>query len=580
MSNTARRRVAELLLGHDTGDGRLGPRIAETMRAEIYRALAGVVCETERVAKSLRARAPGLAADIRRDAAWAYRSLREMNGVVWSQASDRRVRAALEAVSMDFLPEAACAGMRGPDMPLREAERVSARAPGGMGSLSERLYRAGVYHTLYLIAAGRGDNARAQDLRVALHDTLADLADEVVKRANSLRKHGLDDEADALAGDWAWIDGAREPIGRTLLHEGPQEGSLDALAEAGALPAICETAPQCQIPSPTGVWKERVAEWREEERIRTDKARADKAWDTLVNGFRPGAASVIPDQDIELHPAGHGAGLGMFEFNEFGHLRRATGVEPMVHIDTGTGEPRSHVPMRLIPEISNAEAVTAEAGEPLLAGAVREVLAADGKEAIAVHMGKAESRETRAAGGPEKGTTLIQWLGSGEIEWIKSDKLQVASRQVFVYGPAEMKTTLGLAQFCFGKWVDFSTLRIQEHRNLFCVGDEVELPAATLKHYGTAVIGCDIPRGDRTTTLPDMCAGVVVRAPAGRATAQAEPMYDVEVGNTVLLGQKESDLRPRKGKVKVQPRTDIRNLAGQSYNAFDSDAYRRYRGES
>jgi len=217
------------------------------------------------------------------------------------------------------------------------------------------------------------------------------------------------------------------------------------------------------------------------------------------------------------------------------------------------------------------------AGETLLAGATREMLYFGGRAAIAVHMSKSESREIRSAGGPPDGSQLVQWLDTGDAEWVVAEA-EMSRREVFVYGPAEMETTLGTASFCFGEWIAFEDVEVREQENLFRVGDEVELSTPTLRHYGTAVIGCSIPRGDRTTKLPAECVGVVVRAPAGRATTQAEPMYDVQVGDVVLLRQKESDLRPTgKKKVRVKPR-GMRSLARQSYNAFDSDAYRRYRG--
>lgn len=606
MSNGARRRIAELILSHEAGDGRLSASSAAAVRGDIYRELCSVVRETEQLAKSLSKK--GLAADIRRDAAWAYRSLREMNRA-WAESPDGTAaeisRSAVEAVSMDFLPAVEAAARRSGPWTIRPDEKMKARTPSGLGTLSELLYKIGVYHTMYLIAIGREDKSATQDLRVAIHNSLKETELAVVSRADALRSCGLDGDADALTKDWEWVCEARDAIAKNLSHEGAQENSLDALVEAEAVPLIHNTTTPCDIPSPKGLWASIVTKETSDKAAKQAKSTACGAWDTFANGFRPGTTSVTTKDDIKLRAAGSGGGLNILEFNEVGLLHRAlqcpdgTGpLEPMVHIphsrcpgcryaasiDTGrcprcherlVEAEKAHVPMRLVQRISQADPVTWASGEPLLAGATREVLLAESRRCVAVHLDKAESKAERAAGGPKKGKTLVQWLDSGQLGWI--DGGEVVERQVFVYCPAEMQTTLGKAEFCFGTWVNFDILSVPNPTFRFSVGDEVELPAAKLLHYSTAVVG---GTGDtdteRISELSATCTGVIVRAPGRRLTAQAEPVYDVQVGDTVLMFQKESEMRPRRGN-RVYPDGNIRKMAGRCYNAFDAQKYQKYR---
>ncbi len=95
---------------------------------------------------------------------------------------------------------------------------------------------------------------------------------------------------------------------------------------------------------------------------------------------------------------------------------------------------------------------------------------------------------------------------------------------------------------------------------------------AKLMRYETAVIG---GKAGEALQVSGTCAGVVVRVPS-RATDQAEPMYDIQIGDTVIMHQVESDLRLQRGK-RGKPDPVIRRMAHRSYNAFDAKGYERYR---
>jgi len=98
------------------------------------------------------------------------------------------------------------------------------------------------------------------------------------------------------------------------------------------------------------------------------------------------------------------------------------------------------------------------------------------------------------------------------------------------------------------------------------------LTDAKLMRYETAVIGGG---ASGALEMSGECVGVVVRVPS-RATDQAEPMYDIRIGDTVIMHQAESCLRPRRG-LRGKPNPAIRRMAHKSYNAFDAKGYERYR---
>ncbi len=183
----------------------------------------------------------------------------------------------------------------------------------------------------------------------------------------------------------------------------------------------------------------------------------------------------------------------MFEFNELGHIRRVVDAsgnprEPMVYIshlrcpecaafadeaagecpecggrmDTALPTLKSHVPMASIPEIAGAGTVRCPAGEVLLAGAIREVWEAKGKQCAVIHMSKSESMQARSQGGPGGDMSPVQWLVSGRTSRVKRDGLRLLAKQVFAYGPAVMETTIGQARFCFGAWMDFGDIDVQD----------------------------------------------------------------------------------------------------------------------
>lgn len=233
---------------------------------------------------------------------------------------------------------------------------------------------------------------------------------------------------------------------------------------------------------------------------------------------------------------------------------------------------KSHVPIESIPEIAKAGEVQCPPGEVLLAGAIQEIWRAKGKRCAMVHMSKSESKRLRSQGRVKKGLTLVQWYSSGKTSWVKQSELRLLTRQVFVYGPAVMETTIGQACFCFGAWVDFDDIDVQNIPPKFNLGDEVNVTGAKLMHYETAVIG---GKAGAALQVSGTCAGVVVRVPK-RATDQAEPMYDIRIGDTVIMQQTESALCLRQGS-SCKPNPAIRRMAHESYNAFDAEGYQRYR---
>lgn len=552
------------------GDGRLGPAIAKDIRFEIYKTLADAVLKTERVAKKVSRSDRRLAADIRRDAAWAYRSMRAIEPIVWqARPTEKRVRAVLSAISAD-LPNTVSPTPRSSGRPKKV---TGVRTPVGEGPLAALLREAGVYYALYRAAASRKDKATAQDLRVAVHDTLQAMEQAVAARVDTLRKAGMPKEAQLVVADWAWVAVARRPLAKTLLRDGVQENSMAELDSAEMLPAVC---PSTGVPSPSGFWATRVAN-----RKGCPNPGLATSWDLFVSGFRAGKQTVAIRRTVLLAPAGSGAGLGMFAFNETGHLHRVMRdqhgngpMEPMVYIDRGSDEAspaKSHVLLSAIPEISRAGEVECGPGERLIAGAVQEVLAVGRQLAVAVRMSKPESRAARRAGGSKTGT-LVQMLDSGFVKRIDRHAVSVVARKVFVYGPARLETTAGMAHFCFGAWVDFADIDVPERRLMFNVSDEVVVSPRLIR-YETAVIGRS-PAGDRVVTA-GKCTGTVVRVSVG-ATDQAEPIYDVRTGDIVLLSQREQDLKLRCGRA-TRPSAKLRRCAAVSYNVFDAETYARYR---
>lgn len=592
-TNHARRQVSCLVRHHDTGDGRMSPDAAMRIRKSIYCALAEVVRDAESISQRLPTAGKALASEIRRDAAWAYRATRDMATVLDTP------ECALPHI--DLLP----------DMSSEVAPPVNAQgtidmpdaAPRDTGPLTKRLRQTGVYLRLYTLAVSHKDTMAAQDLRAAIHDSLEDIDRRVAARTDDLRGFGLRSEAEAVKEDWAWVPKVLAPIAKALLHDGVREKSMDDLIAEEILPVVQDIAETQRCASPSGLWSKKMAEHLAREDAAQKQGNTGRAWERFRNGFRPGRKHVGLRKETELHPSGGGGGLGMFEFNELGHIRRvvdASGnsLEPMVYIshlrcpecaafteaaagecpkcggcmDVAQATPKSHVPMASIPEIAGAGAVRCPAGEILLAGAIREIWEAARERCAVIHMSKSESKQVRSQGGPMESMSLVQWLGSGGTSWVKRDDLRLLAKQVFVYGPAIMDTTIGQARFCFGAWVDFGDIDIQDSPPKFELGDEVEVTDAKLMRYETAVIG---GKSGEALQVSGTCAGVVVRVPS-RATDQTEPMYDVRIGDTVIMHQVESSLRLQRGK-RGEPNPAIRRMAHRSYNAFDAEGYKRYR---
>lgn len=591
--NHARRQVSCLVRHHNTGDGRLHSDAARRIRESIYCVLAEVVRDAESISGRLPPAGKSLASEIRRDAAWAYKASRDMAAI-------------LETPECGVLPDIDLLPDTSSEIATPEgmvADRlVGASSPPDTGPLTKRLRQVSVYMRLYALAASRGNTALAQDLRAAVHDSLEEIGHRVAARVEALRGFGLVDDANAIEQDWAWVPKVLAPITKALLHDGVREKSMGDLVAEEVLPVVKDISTM-QKHSPTGLWSRKMSQHLAAKEAAQKQGDLGRAWERFRNGFRPGRKEVLLSKETELHPSGDGGGLGMFDFNEVGQIRRVCKpsgelLEPMVYIShlrcpecaaftdrtatecpqcgnrmDGAPPPRSHVPLASIPEIAEAGGVRCPAGEALLAGAVQEVWEAGGKQCAMVHMSKSESKQIRSQGGPEKGTALVQWLVSGKTSWVKQDDLRLLTKQVFVYGPAVMETTIGQARFCFGAWVDFGDIDVQDSPPKFSLGDEVDVTEAKLMRYETAVIG---GKAGGALQVAGTCAGVVVRVPS-RATDQAEPMYDVRVGDTVIMHQAESTLRPRRGKP-GKPNPAIRRMAHESYNAFDAEGYRRYRG--
>lgn len=582
--NHARRQVSCLVRHHDTGDGRLNPDTARHIRRSIYCALAEVVRDAESISDRLPSTAKALASEIRRDAAWAYKAIRDM----------ATIRDALPPI--DLLPDTS-SEVAPPENALSIVSMPNT-IPRSAGPLTKYLIRTGAYLHLYTLAVSRGDMAIAQDLRAAMHDSLEEIERRVTARTKALREYGLTGEAEIIEQDWAWVAKVRAPISRTLLHDGNQEKSIGALIDEEILPITQDISVIRKHPNPSGMWSKKRAKHLVVEQSVQKQSDLGRAWERLRNGFRPGCTKVILRKEIELHPSGGGGGLGMFEFNETGHIRRVVSceAEPMVYIGhmrcpvcnicmckdankcPGCGRrmvdvrpvSKAHVPLASIPEIAKADSVRCSVGETLLIGAIQEIWKTAGEQCAMIHMSKSESKLIRKQGGPEKNMSLVQWLSSGETSWVKQTDLCLLSKRVFVYSPAVMETTIGQARFCFGTWVDFGDIEISDSPLKFKLGDKVEVTNAKLIRYETAVIG-----GETGDNLEVSGVGVVVRVP-GRATNQTEPMYDIQIGNTVIMHQAESSLRPSRGK-RGKPDTAIRRIAHKASNVFDADAWRRYR---
>ncbi len=587
--NHARRQVSCLVRHHDTGDGRVSQGAAMRMRRSIYCVLAEVVRSAESISDRLPKAGKALASEIRRDAAWAYRATRDMAAVL--DAPECGV-----LPQIDLLPDTSSEialpdGGSLPSIDMRDTPRDT-------GPLTKRLRQAGAYLRLYALAVSRKDGAIAQDLRAAIHDSLEDISRRVAARVAALRKFGMAGDAEATEQDWAWVAEVLAPIAKALPRDGVREKSMAALIAAEILPTAQDIS-AIREHSPTGLWARKMSRHLATEADASKRDGLSLAWERFRNGFRPGRKEVILLKETELVPSGDGGGLGMFEFNEIGHIRRvSTPLEPMVYIghmrcpacaaftdedadkcpecgggmDGAKPPQKAHVPMAYIPEISKAGSVRCLAGETLLAGAIKEVCEVGGERCAVVHMSKPESKRVRSKGGPVENMLLVQWLVSGETSWVSRDGLRLVAKQVFVYGQAIMGTTIGQAHFCFGAWVNFGDIEVQDSPFKFQLGDDVEVADAKLIRYEAAVIG----GGKADDQHAGKCTGVVVRVPE-RATDQTEPMYDVRIGNTVVMHQAESGLRPRRGKRSCKPNPKIRHMAYESYNAFDADGYQRYR---
>lgn len=571
----------------------MSPDAAARIRRSIYCAIAEVVRGAESISQRLPAAGKALASEIRRDAAWAYKATRDMAAVL-----DTPECGVLP--SIDLLPDTS-SEVAPPD--VQGVGDMPGTTPRDTGPLTRRLRQTSAYLHLYTLAVSRRDTMTVQDLRAAIHDSLGDIERRVAARVAALRGFGLRTEAEAIKEDWAWVPKVLAPITKALLHDGMREKSMAGLIAEEVLPAVRDIAEIQRCTSPSGLWSKKMAEHLAGEENARKRGDLGRAWERFRNGFRPGRKHVALRKETKLRPSGGGGGLGMFEFNELGHIRRvvdASGgsLKPMVYIshlrcpgcaaftdeaadkcpecggrmDGARATPKSHVPMASIPEIARAGPVRCPAGEVLLAGAIREVWEAAGKRCAVIHMSKSESKRIRSQGGPGENMSLVQWLGSGGTSWVKQDDLRLLAKQVFAYGPAVMETTIGQARFCFGAWVDFGGVDVQDSPPKFELGDEVEVTEAKLMRYETAVIG---GKAGGELQVSGTCAGVVVRVPS-RATDQTEPMYDVRIGDTVIMHQVESSLRLRRGK-RGKPDPAIRRMAHKSYNAFDAEGYERYR---
>ena len=597
--NSARRQIASLIRQYNTAEAMHDAEKATSARWMIYQILTGTIMFIEKLSHT--------APEMRDDHAWAYHSLSALNTIDEGEAAiTAGVKDVMALVANNFLPRTSAEIAT---VPTEEPKRFGCdndemNAPVDCGTLMNLLGRLGVLRSGYSVAQSARNIARCQDLRVAMYNQLCSIQ-EYVNSAASHLSIGLYAQ---FLNDWDWLDGAKNGLCTTLRHEGMQTRSLEPLDEAEVLPENCIPWAE-ETNNPVGLWGSLIETDMQEAVIAETLATRQQNWTTFVCGFRPGAAMVTINHDVKLLPFGDGGAFAFHSYTECGWLNRILHVgkeewighrawleywecskcQQPVPQETTTACPRcqckmwpggkarviparkAHIPLSRLP--LSGETVFCGAKTTLHAGAWREVVMHKGREGVIIHPNKAEAkaRKNRRA----KGLVQIQWLNTGKRAWVSEAKQYTIRREVFVYRPAQMDTTLGMAHFCFGAWMEFEDIEIADATNRFRIGDMVAITDPILIRK-TKLWGASSGKSKHTDRLRSEGVGEVVRVPSN-STSEEAAGYDVKIGGFVLLGQQEDDLRPVNDETNRIFEPELERRAEEFVNIFEAHAYDRYR---
>lgn len=597
--NSARQRIASLVRQYNTAEAMHDAEKATNARRMIYQILADTIRFIEKLSRA--------APEMRDDHAWAYHSLAALNTIDEGETTiTAGVKDVMASVANNFLPRTSAEVVT---VPTEEPKRFGCDddqmdAPVGRGALMSLLGRLGVFRSGYSVAQTARNTARCQDFRVAMYNQLGSIQAYVTSTASRLTR-GL---RDRFMKDWNWLESARDGLLATLGHEGMQSHSLEPLDEAETLPENCIPWAE-ETDSPIGLWGSLIETDMQEATVTEELTTRQHSWAAFICSFRPGAAMVTIVRDIELRPAGDGGAFAFHAYAECGWLHRvhlagaeewvgqrawiehwecpkcrqpipqeATGTCPRCQCRMGQSAKASAVPARkaYIPLEClplNNETVPCNARAALHAGAWREVVVHDGREGMIIHPDKAEAKTRK---GPKvKGLIQIQWLDTGGISRIPEAEQYTIRREIFVYQPARMETTLGTAHFCFGAWVEFEAVEIPDTTNRFRIGDTVAISDPILIRK-SKLWGASSGKDRHTDRLRNEGVGEIVRAPSNNTSEEAAG-YDVKIGGFVLLGQQDDDLRPANGETNRILEPELEERAGEFVNIFEAKAYDRYR---
>ena len=599
--NPARQRIASLVRQHNTAEAMQDAEKATSTRWMIYQILADTIRFIEKLART--------APEMRDDHAWAYHSLAALNTIDEGEtAITASVKDVMASVANNFLPrtsaEVTTVLTEEPKRFGCGSDDEQMDAPVDCGTLMNLLGRLGVLRSGYSVARAARITARCQDLRVAMHNQLGSIQAYV----NSIAGRLPPTLCNQFVRDWDWVEGAKNGLRATLKHKGMQSRSLEALDEAEALPENCIPWAE-ETDSPVGLWGSLIETDMQKTAIAEELTTRQQSWTTFICGFRPGAAMVTISRDVELRPVGDGGAFAFHTYAECGWLHRAhpvgtdewvgqrawieywecpkcqqpipqetTGTCPRCQCEMGQGDKaraiparKAHIPLDCLP--LHNETASCNARASLHAGAWREVVIHDSREGVVVHPNKAEAKARK--GLKVKGFAQIQLLDTGEIVQVPEAEQHTIRREIFVYRPAQMNTTLGTAHFCFGAWVEFGTVEIPDTTNRFRIGDRVAVFDPILIRK-TKLWGASSGKDKHTDRLRNEGVGEVVRVPSD-STSEDAAGYDVKIGGFVLLGQQEDDLRPANGETNRISEPELEGRAEEFVNIFEAEAYGRYR---